>query len=78
MKKVQDVNQYGVTEEKGWTITFIPWEDDNGLERVAGRFKTTKEKDEFLNKIHQPDSGWIEEELMTLGIHNDYHYILPR
>ena len=22
-------------------------------------------------------SGWMEEELMTLGVHNDYNYMLP-
>ena len=65
-------------EEKGWTITYYPWEDMEGKPRVVGRFKTTKEKDEFLEKIYKPDSGWMEEELMTLGIHNDYNYVLPR
>ena len=49
-----------------------------GKPRVVGRFETTKEKDEFLEKIYKSDSGWMEEELMTLGIHNDYNYVLPR
>ena len=43
-----------IAEENGWTITFLPWEDIEGKERVAGRFKTTQEKDEFMKKIHQP------------------------
>ena len=62
----------------GWTITFIPWEDIEGLPRVAGRFKTDKEKDEFINRIYQPDSGWTDEELESLSIINDYYYRLPR
>lgn len=65
------------TDEKGWTITYLPWDDMECKERVAGRFKTTKEKDEFLEKIYKPDSGWMEEELATISIHNDYNYILP-
>lgn len=45
---------------------------------VAGRFKTTEEKDEFLSNIYKPDSGWLEEELESLAVINDYKYILPR
>ena len=33
-----------IIEEKWWTVTYIPWEDIEGKPRVAGRFKTTKEK----------------------------------
>lgn len=62
--------------EKGWTITFVQWDDIEGKERVVGRFKTTKEKDEFLEKIYKPNSGWLEEEFQTLKIINDYHYML--
>ena len=51
-----------IIEEKGWTVTYIPWEDMEGRPRVAGRFKTTREKDEFLEKIHEPDSGWMDED----------------
>lgn len=65
-------------EEKGWTITYIPWEDMEGKPRVAGRFKTTKEKDDFLNSLYEEGNGWMEEELATLGIINDYNYMLPR
>lgn len=67
-------------EEKGWTITFVSWDDMGvGKEKVVGRFKTTEEKDKFLNDICKPNSGWIdEEELMTIGIHNDYNYVLPK
>lgn len=59
----------------GYTVTYISW-DDCKL-RVAGRFKTKQEKDAFLNKIYSLDSGWMEEELMTLSIINDYNYHLP-
>ena len=59
-------------EEKGWTITYIPWEDMEGKPRVAGRFKTTKEKDDFLESLYERDNGWLEEELATLSIINDY------
>lgn len=65
-------------EEKGWTITYIPWESDEGKPRVAGRFKTTAEKNAFLEKIYKPDSGWLDEEFSTICIHNDYNYILER
>lgn len=67
-----------IIEEKGWTVTYIPWEDMEGKPRVVGRFKTTKEKDEFLEKIHKPDSGWMDEELAMIGVINDYNYMLPR
>ena len=40
-----------IEEEKGWTITYIPWEDMEGKPRVAGRFKTTKEKTNFWEKF---------------------------
>lgn len=62
-------------KEKGWTITFYQW-DDMQL-RVAGRFKTTKEKDDFLDEIYQSDSGWLEEELSSISVINDYWYALP-
>ena len=71
-------NEMSIIEEKGWTVTYIPWEDMEGKPRVAGRFKTTKEKDEFLEKIHKPDSGWMDEELEMIGVINDYNYMLPR
>ena len=65
-------------QQMGWTITYIPWEDMEGRARVAGRFKTTEEKDAFLDKIYNTqESGWMNEELMSLGIHNDYNYMLP-
>lgn len=63
--------------EKGWTVVYVPWDDEEGKPRVAGRFKTTAEKNDFLKKIHEPDSGWMEEEFSTLEIINDYDYILP-
>ena len=61
----------------GWTIVYYPWDDLEGKPRVAGRFKTDKEKDEFLEKIYKPDSGWMEEELSTVAVFNDYYYMLP-
>lgn len=62
---------------KGWTVVFYPWDDDSGKPRVAGRFKTTKEKDDFIETISKPDSGWLTEELNTLYIIDDYNYMLP-
>lgn len=59
----------------GYTVTYIRWDDC--LEWVAGRFKTKEELDEFLDKIHKPSSGWIDDELMTISIHNDFNYHLP-
>lgn len=32
----------------------------------------------FLEKIHKPDSGWMDEELAMIGVINDYNYMLPR
>lgn len=65
-------------ENKGYTVTFIPWEDMEGKERVAGRFKTEKEKDDFLKEIHKSDSGWMMEELATVCVINDYNYVLRK
>lgn len=64
--------------EKGWTVVYTPWEDLDGKERVAGRFKTTKEKNEFIEKIYKSGSGWDEDELHSLRVINDYNYILPQ
>lgn len=61
--------------EKGWTIVFTLWDDCK--ERVAGRFKTDQEKDEFLKEIRKPDSGWTNEELESVCSVNDYWYMLP-
>ena len=66
-----------LTEDKGWTIWYYPWDDDNGKPRVAGRFKTDEEKDKFLAEINKPDSGWLREELNTISIENDYWFMLP-
>ena len=65
-------------EEKGYTITYIPWEDMRGLPKVAGRFKTAEEKDTFLEEIHDSSSGWTREELSSIAIINDYGYELER
>lgn len=59
---------------EGWTITYFPWQ--TGKQTVIGRFKTTKEKDDFLDKIYQPDSGYLEEELMSISVINDINYVL--
>lgn len=37
-------------KETGYTVIYLPWEDMEGKPRVAGRFKTEKEKDEFIEK----------------------------
>lgn len=29
----------------------------------------------FLDYIHKPSSGWLDEELQTIGIINDKNYI---
>lgn len=65
-------------KEKGYTVTYFPWDDITGRPRVAGRFMTKEEKDAFLKKISQPDSGWMDEELMTVTVIDDYNYMLPR
>lgn len=65
-------------ENKGFTLVYFPWEDMEGKPRVAGRYKTEKEKDDFLLKIYEPDSGWMEEELSTVSVIDDYNYTLPR
>lgn len=65
-------------ENKGFTLVYFPWEDMEGKPRVAGRFKTEKEKNDFLQKIYEPDSGWMEEELSTVSVIDDYNYTLPR
>lgn len=59
----------------GYTIGY--YDIDDGRPRVAGRFKTEDEKDKFLSKIYQPDSGWLDEELELLFIVPDYNYALP-
>lgn len=61
--------------EKGWTIIFLNYDDLEGKETVAKRCKTTKEKDEFLEKIYSTNSGWLPEELQTVCSINDYNYI---
>lgn len=60
--------------EKGWTITFIPWEDLRGKERVLRRFKTTEEKDEFMKNIYK--TGLTPEEVSSIRFFNDYNHIL--
>lgn len=64
-------------EHKGYTLTYYSWDDGGEKPRVAGRFRTKKEKDEFLDKITQPGSGWLGEEISSICEHPDYNYILP-
>lgn len=61
-------------EKRGYTVTFVRWDDCK--ECVAGRFKSKKEKDDFLKKIQMSDSGWTNDELETVSVVNDYGYIL--
>ena len=63
-----------VGNDGGYTIAYTRWDDCKLC--VAGRFKPAEEKDAFLNSIYKPDSGWLEEELQSIEIH-DYNYILP-
>lgn len=58
----------------GYTVTFIRWDDCK--ECVAGRFKTEKEKDDFLKEIHKNNSGWTDDELATVCVADDYNYTL--
>lgn len=64
-------------KDKGYTIVYLPWEDLEGKPRVAGRFKTKEEKDKYIEKIHDINSGWMDEELSSILVINDYDYILP-
>lgn len=64
-------------KDKGYTIVYFPWEDLEGKPRVAGRFKTKEEKDEYIKKIYDINSGWMDEELSSILVINDYNYILP-
>lgn len=59
----------------GYTVTYIDW--DNGKPRVAGRFKTKEEVDGFLETITADGSGWTDEEISTISIHDSYNYMLP-
>lgn len=61
-------------ETKGFTVTCFRWED--AKEWVEGRFDTKEEMKNFLDDIHKPDSGWLDEELQTIRIINDKHYLL--
>lgn len=67
-----------VADSKGWTIVGIPYNDPEGKPVVYGRFKTTKEKDEYLKNIYKPDSGWMEEEICMLQVINDFNYSLEK
>lgn len=64
-----------MNKEKGFTVTFISWDDSKP--RVAGRFKTGEDLNMFIDSIHKSDSGWLDEELQTITIHEDYNYMLP-
>lgn len=64
-------------EELGYTVVYYPWDDDEGKPRVAKRFKTRKEKDDYIDEINRPGSGWLDEELSMVMVINDYNYMLP-
>ena len=60
---------------EGYTIIFIPFESDEGLEVVYGRYHTENEKDIALKEaIKELD----EIELQTLTVVNNYNYMLSR
>ena len=63
-----------VKQCSGYTITFIPWEDNEGKEVVLGRCKTEEEKNDFIEKLHKIDSGLTDEELSTVSVYNSYYY----
>lgn len=65
-----------VSDESGWTAVYTDWDD--GKEKVARRFKTSKEKEEFLDNIRKPGCGFLEEEIESLYFVNDYNYMLPQ
>lgn len=72
-------NKFTILENKGWCIFYIPWDDMEGKPRVIGRFKTTEEKDQRLKEIYtNTESRFLDEELMTIQIVNDYWYMLER
>lgn len=69
-----------VNQKLGWgyTITYIPWEDDEGKPRVLRRFKTTEEKDQYLHELYDNVySVLLPEELGTVSIIHDFNYTLP-
>ena len=68
----------GPNEEKGWTVFYFPHDADGneGELTVAGRFKTTEEKNEFLKKVYKYDSGWTDMDLVTMASINDINYHL--
>ncbi len=72
------LNKFTILENKGWCIIYVPWEDLEGKPRVIGRFKTTEEKNKKLEEIYEPGNGWLEEELQTVSVINDYNYTLER
>lgn len=68
-------NLINSVKDAGCTVTYIDW--DTGKPRVAGRFKTKEEVDKFLEAITADGSGWMDEEISTISVHNDYNYMLP-
>ena len=58
---------------KGYTIIYYPL-DNYGKPKVAGRFKTVDEKNQFLSEIYSIDSGWLPEELTTILVKEGYDY----
>lgn len=61
--------------ENGYTVTYIPWEDDEGKEVVIGRFTSEHEKDKFLEKIYDDHSGFTLEELSSVSVIDNINYM---
>ena len=62
-------------QPKGWAAVYTDWDD--GKLKVARRFKTDDEKNEFIESLHKPGCGFLEEEIESMYFVNDYNYILP-
>ena len=64
-------------KEKGYTIVYIPYDDDFGKPRVWRRCDTEQEKNACLAEINSENSGWLPEELATVSVIPDKNYMLP-
>lgn len=65
------------TNEKGYTIIYVPYDDMAGKPRVWRRCDTTEEKNACLAEINSEKSGWLQEELATVSVIPDKNYMLP-
>lgn len=64
-------------ETLGYTVIYFPNGDPNSIPVIAGRFKTTKEKDIFLEKLVSEKSKLKESEKRMIIVVNDYDYKIP-